>query len=79
MTKEIKAKATQTKTSTVRKWKNFTRLVEAFALLAVSAFSLYGALELVRSEWYAYPLGFAAVVIGLRGASEFLKHLDREV
>jgi hypothetical protein len=79
MTDKIKNKAVATKNSTVRKWKNFSRLVEAISLLAVSAFSLYGALDLVRNEWFALPLAFAAVVIGIRGALEFLKHLDREV
>ena len=76
MVKNLKNKATDVKTSTTRKWKNFTRLVEASSLLAVSAFTLYGSLELVKGEWYAYPLTFAAVVIGVRGAQEFLKHLD---
>lgn len=56
---------------------NFTRLVEAICLLIVAGFGFWGAYNVPLRTEYKYAILFASVVIALRGAVEFLRHLNK--
>jgi len=60
-----------TKTAT----KNFVRLVEAAALLTVSVYSGISSYQQDFSGIGYKLLAFAAILIGLRGAELFVRHL----
>jgi preprotein translocase subunit Sss1 len=65
------------KRSWSRKYKNFEQLIQAISLMIVSGFAVWGAYNCPMRKEYQYVLLFAATVIGMRGAFEFLQHLDK--
>lgn len=60
-------------------WTNLQHLVEAICLVAVAGFSFWASFQYdFAVDYGAYALRFAAVVIALRGAVEFLKQLNKK-
>lgn len=60
-------------------WRNLLHLTEAACLVGVAGFAFWASFNHVFDvEWTALALRFAAVVIALRGAVEFLKQLNRK-
>lgn len=78
MTKQVIDKTVEVKTSSIRIVKNLVRLVEAVCLLAVSGFSLYAAYHYKLETFQKDGLLFAGLVIALRGAHEFINHLNNK-
>lgn len=76
MVKEAKDKVVATKQRTVKRVKRFEQLVEAVSLLGVAAYAVFTVYNKTNLEVTDYAVIVAAVIIGLRGAREFLKHLD---
>jgi len=75
--KDLKNKTVEVKTSTLQIVKSFTELIEALSLLGLTVYGLYGAYHYSRNEPYVYPLLFAALVVGLLGSVQFVKHLNK--
>lgn len=75
MTKEVKAKSLALSKDTKTVVKNLTSLVEALALLTVSVYSGYEAYSHDFNTLGYKLLTVAAVLIGIRGSEQFLKHL----
>lgn len=57
--------------------KNLEHFVEAVSLLLVAGFSYWAASRVGISHWSELTFKFASIVIGLRGASEFIKTLNK--
>lgn len=75
MKDKVKNKTAVVSKDTKTAAKNFIRLTEASALLTVSVYSGVSAYQ-NHFEGVGYKLlAFAAILIGLRGAEQFLKHL----
>lgn len=74
----MKDKAKQAKDNTTNVLRNAEQLAQASALLIVAGFSYWalGQLDLPKLAYYTV-LG-ALVIIGLRGAVEFVKFLNRK-
>lgn len=62
----------------VKTAKNLEYLAQAIALLVVSIFAVYAAKKLNLPVYGYYVVIASAAVIGLRGAYEFVKFLNRE-
>lgn len=59
-------------------WTNLEHLVEALCLLTVAGFSFWASFKYnFAIHNSAYALRFASVVIGLRGAFELLKQMNK--
>lgn len=59
-------------------WTNTQHLIEAICLVTVAGFTFWGSYQLdFAIDNSAYVLRFAAVVIALRGATEFLKQMNK--
>lgn len=76
---DIKGQLRELNNDTHTAVKNFLRLIEAISLLTVSVFSYLVITDKVDQDklsWIAQYIIFAAcVVIGVRGALEFIKYL----
>lgn len=57
--------------------KNTERFVEAASLLVLAYAGYWSAFNVDLRNEYKYSLLFAAVVVGLRGATEFLRHINK--
>jgi hypothetical protein len=75
MTQEIKKNAKVLSKDTKTAIKSFVRLVEASALLTVAVYAGYSAHQHDYSGVGYKLLTVAAVLIGLRGAELFVRHL----
>lgn len=71
-----KFKDVQKDTATV--YHNGTRLIEALALLAVAGYTIYQNWPSRTDTLVASILLFCGLVIALRGAVEFFKHLAQK-
>lgn len=59
-------------------WTNTQHLIEAICLVTVAGFTFWGSYQLdFAIDNSAYALRFASVVIALRGATEFLKQMNK--
>lgn len=77
MVKEIKTKVTTLTTRIKRVIDNLEQFVQAVSLLTVASFSYYATRELQLNTVVEVLVISALVVIGLRGAYEFFKFLDK--
>lgn len=75
MVAQAKETVSQIAVDTKTAAKNFVRLIEAASLLTVGSYSVYAAYHAKMTSWAASGLTVAAVIIGVRGAYEFLRHL----
>lgn len=58
--------------------RNTEKFIEAASLLIVSYSAYWTAFNVPLRNEYKYALLFAAVLIGLRGATEFLRHINKK-
>lgn len=58
--------------------RSIERFVEAVCLLILSYAGYWTAFNVPLRNEYKYALMFAAVLVGLRGSIEFLKHINRK-
>lgn len=77
MVKEIKTKVTTLTTRIKRVIDNLEQFVQAASLLTVASYSYYATRELQLNTVVEVLVISALVVIGLRGAYEFFKFLDK--
>lgn len=74
----IKEKAKETATDIKTIWKNFTALVDAVSLLTVSSVAFWaGYTHDFTVDYYSYLVTAASLIIGLKGAHEFIKTLKK--
>lgn len=57
--------------------KNTERFVEAACLLVLAYAGYWTAFNVPLRNEYKYALLFAAIVVGMRGAIEFFKHINK--
>jgi hypothetical protein len=57
--------------------KSIERFVEAVCLLILSYAGYWTAFNVPLRNEYKYALLFAAIVVGMRGAIEFFKHINK--
>ena len=78
----VKKKITETTNNTVATTKrvinNAEQFVQSIALLTVATFSYYAVKQLDLNPVVELTITIALAVIGLRGAVEFVKFLDKE-
>lgn len=58
--------------------KNIERFVEAACLLVLAYAGYWTAFNVSLRNEYKYALMFSAVLVGLRGSIEFLKHINKK-
>lgn len=58
--------------------KNTERFVEAACLLILAYAGYWTAFNVELRNEYKYTLLFAAIVVGMRGATEFLRHINKK-
>lgn len=74
----IKKKTTEFTATAKRIFDNFEQFVQAVALLTVATFSYYATKQLALNEFVEIFVTVALAVIGLRGAYEFFRFLDKK-
>lgn len=73
--KKLKDTIQQVSSNTKITLRNAAQLVEAIALLVVGVYSAYSIYHSKISAWLFKVVLVSAVIIGLRGAYELLRHL----
>jgi hypothetical protein len=73
----VKRKVTETVSTTARIVKNAEHFVQAVSLLVLAGFA-YTQLKTVQSDVVYYTVLAALIVVGLRGAVEFISFLKKE-
>lgn len=74
----VKAKATEVALTTKRVATNAEQFVQAVSLLTIAGFSYHAINEIALSKPAYYTVYAALVVIGVRGAIELFKFLDKK-
>lgn len=75
---KVKKQAQDVAKSTQRVIRNGESFIQSVSLLIIAAFSYYATRELNLNKVLETVVVVALVVIGLRGATEFIKFLDVE-
>lgn len=74
---KVKAKVSETVSTTSRVVKNAEHFVQSVALLVLAAFT-YTELKTVTNDALYYTVLASLIVVGLRGAVEFISFLNKE-
>jgi hypothetical protein len=74
---KVKAKVTDTVSTVSRVVKNAEHFIQAVALLVLAAFA-YTELKTVTSDPLYYTVLASLIVVGLRGAVEFISFLNKD-